>query len=192
MVFEKNYFNFRKGYGRLRKVFFLIIWNWLPFSLTAFSCSLLLEELLLEEDSLEDDFEFELCDLLLEELLLLLPVLWLELVGTGLVGVALRLLGFFLSLSFDEFFELEDLFDELFDKEAELIDGCFSAASLTLFRISLELLLDGSFFLIGSPNKFLKVSTVLTGFFRLLAFSFVVSEFAEDLDAVGAVVVLSL
>ena len=83
--------------------------------------------------------------------------------GTGLVGVALRLLGFFLSLSFDEFFELEDLFDELF--EAELLDGCFSAASLTLFRISLELLLDGSFFLIGSPNKFLKVSTVLTGFF---------------------------
>ena len=109
-----------------------------------------------------------------------------------MVGVALRLLGFFLSLSFDEFFELEDLFDELFDKEAELLDGCFSVASLTLFRFSLELLLDGSFFLIGSPNKFLKVSTVLTGFFRLLAFSFVVSEFAEDLDAVGAVVVLSL
>lgn len=109
-----------------------------------------------------------------------------------MVGVALRLLGFFLSLSFDEFFELEDLFDELFDKEAELLDGCFSAASLTLFRFSLELLLDGPLLLIGSPNKFPKVSTVLTGFFRLLAFSFVVSEFAEDFDAVGAVVVLSL
>ena len=86
-----------------------------------------------------------------------------------MVGVALRLLGFFLSLSFDEFFELEDLFDELFDKEAELLDGCFSAASLTLFRFSLELLLDGSFFLIGSPNKFLKVSTVL-GFTASLRF----------------------
>ena len=41
-------------------------------------------------------------------------------------------------------------------------------------------LLDDSFFLIGSPNKFLKVS--LTGF---LALSFVLSEL--DFEAVGVV-----
>lgn len=90
----------------------------------------------------------------------------------GLVGVALLLLGCFLSCSFDFELELlEDLFDEL-DEE-------FGLSSLTSL-----VLLEDSFFLIGSPNKFLKVS--LTGF---LAFSFELSD--EDFEADGVVVVLS-
>ena len=86
----------------------------------------------------------------------------LELIG--LVGVALRLDDFFASSFVD--FELEE--------EVLLVLG---VASL----ITSLALLDDSFFLIGSPNKFLKVS----GF---LAFSFVLSE----VDFEGVVVVLSL